>query len=228
MGSCPQTKRTCHSSCGGMSHPLSHTDVRHAGVKAEGGRRMSVKQRHNQRIFSTRIITFAAIMVALSIVLKRFASITLGPDIRFSLGLVPILLASMYTGPAVGACVGVVADIVGMLIGGQGSFHLGITLTETIRGALPAIIVILFAGRIKFPTIVAVAGAEYVFCSLLLQSIWVSHFTGLPYWQQLLVRLPNSTILLVVHIVVLSLLVPVLNRHIPIAFSAARTRYASN
>ena len=64
-----------------MSHPLSHTDVRHAGVKAEGGRRMSVKQRHNQRIFQLGLSPLRRSWSPF-LFLKRFASITLGPDIH--------------------------------------------------------------------------------------------------------------------------------------------------
>lgn len=175
---------------------------------------MSV-QRQNKRVFSTRVIAFAAVLVALSIVLKRFASITIGPDIRFSLGVVPVLLGGLFGGPVLGASVGAIADLLGMLIGGTGGFHLGLTLTEALRGALPGLIVILFKGQLRLPAIITTCVSELVICSLLLQSLWFSMFTGNPYWVQLTLRVPNSLVLFGVYIVVLNMLVPALKKVLP-------------
>jgi ECF transporter S component (folate family) len=75
-----------------------------------------------------RILTFSALLIALTVVFQRIGSITVTPWLRFSLAPVTIMLSGLYGGPLVGGMVGGVSDFVGMLISGQGAFHPGIWL----------------------------------------------------------------------------------------------------
>ncbi|MBR5405982.1 MAG: folate family ECF transporter S component [Oscillospiraceae bacterium] len=64
-----------------------------------------------------RVLTLAAMLVALSIVLGKLLSVTAGP-FRISFENLPVLMAGIFLGPAAGCLTGIVADLVGCLIVG--------------------------------------------------------------------------------------------------------------
>ena len=58
---------------------------------------------------SLRILTFCALLVAMSIVFSRVLSISTG-FLRFNLGSLPVVLAAVLFGPGAGFVVGALAD----------------------------------------------------------------------------------------------------------------------
>lgn len=84
---------------------------------------MSEKQRTKRRtaLFgSLQIMTVAALLAAMSLILGKFLQIPnpFSQIIRISFENLPILLAGICFGPTVGAAVGIVADVVGCLLYG--------------------------------------------------------------------------------------------------------------
>ena len=61
---------------------------------------------------SLRILTFCALLVAMSIVFSRVLSISTG-FLRFNLGSLPVVLAAVLFGPGAGFVVGALADAIG-------------------------------------------------------------------------------------------------------------------
>ncbi|MEW5934858.1 MAG: folate family ECF transporter S component, partial [Bacillota bacterium] len=65
----------------------------------------------------TRLLTWAAMLIALSVVLTRVASVRRpvgGVEaVRIGFGALPILMAGIWGGPVFGFLVGAVADLVG-------------------------------------------------------------------------------------------------------------------
>ena len=85
--------------------------------------------------FSLRLITACAMMTALSVVLNRFCSIhTWGWTIGFAF--VPVALAAIVYGPAAGAVVGALADLIGALLFPFGPYHPGFTVVGALMGAV--------------------------------------------------------------------------------------------
>ena len=70
--------------------------------------------------FSTRTLTYCALLAALSVVLARLIGLMPDASSRFSIEAVPIFLAGMLFGPLPGALVGFVADFVGCLFSAFG------------------------------------------------------------------------------------------------------------
>ncbi len=70
---------------------------------------------HSSR--SVRILTFCALLVAMSIVFSRVLSVSTG-FLRFNLGSLPVVLAAVLYGPWAGFAVGAVADVIGGVLAG--------------------------------------------------------------------------------------------------------------
>ncbi|MGI6546110.1 MAG: folate family ECF transporter S component [Fastidiosipilaceae bacterium] len=185
---------------------------------------MSVNVSSKKTRVAVRVLTFSALLIALTIVFQRIGSITVTPWLRFSLAPLTIMIAGMYGGPIVGGMVGGVSDFLGMLIAGQGAFHPGIMLTAVLRGVLPGLIVILLRGKVNPLSSLLSCLSELVICSLLLQSFWLSQLYGIPYRVQLIQRLATSPLAATVYFLLLLLLVPSLNRVVPTSLSSARGR----
>ncbi|SEK68617.1 folate family ECF transporter S component [Ruminococcus albus] len=73
--------------------------------------------RNNIRVFGTvAVMTASAILATLSIILGKFLSIPVGNSIRIGFENLPIVIASIFFGPVIGATTAVVADIVGCIL----------------------------------------------------------------------------------------------------------------
>lgn len=115
----------------------------------------------------------AALLVAISIILARFASIMIPiagfNALRISFALVPIMLSGIMFGPFVGALTGALADVIGSLLFPMGAFHPGLTLTSALNGAIAGLMFKnLKIHKIKFnfnyanAAIIVILGAVYL------------------------------------------------------------------
>ncbi|MBR6917232.1 MAG: folate family ECF transporter S component [Clostridia bacterium] len=89
----------------------------------------------NKRL-AALIIT--AIFASLSIVLGKFAAISIGDTIRISFENLPIMLASFMFGPIYGAVCGLVADLLGCLLRGYAIIPF-ITVASVVMGVIPGL-----------------------------------------------------------------------------------------
>jgi len=71
------------------------------------------------RKFDTKTLTGCALMVALQVILARFAVLTPNVTTRLSIEAVPVFIAGMLYGPMCGASVGVLAPTLSFLIFGM-------------------------------------------------------------------------------------------------------------
>ncbi len=67
------------------------------------------------RKFDTKTLTGCALMVALQVILARFAVLTPNVTTRLSIEAVPVFIAGMLYGPIPGALVGLAGDVIGCL-----------------------------------------------------------------------------------------------------------------
>lgn len=85
-----------------------------------------------------RTIVFAAVLVAMNLVLSRVLAINIGPTIRITISATPIYLASLWFGPLVGGICGGLGDLLGCLIQGYAPNPL-ILVSSVLSGVLPAV-----------------------------------------------------------------------------------------
>lgn len=82
----------------------------------------------------TRFITYCAIFIAISVMMT---TLRVGP---FSFGGFGIIVAGFLLGPAAGAVVGGVSDIVSFLLRPSGPFNPAFTLTSILTGVIPVLV----------------------------------------------------------------------------------------
>ena len=80
------------------------------------GRVFYMKYSRTQR--GLRLMVFAALLSALSIVCGKYLAFNMGEFLRFSFENLPIIFAGIAFGPIVGAAVGVVSDLLGCVLVG--------------------------------------------------------------------------------------------------------------
>jgi ECF transporter S component (folate family) len=152
---------------------------------------------------NTRQLTNAALLVAVSIILTRLGALMVTNTIRLSFGNIPIYMAGLFFGPAVGGLVGAVADLVGYLVNPFGAaFSPHIFLAAVMRGIVPPLVVraIGHNGRNWHLKIVAaIIGAELV-SGIYLTTVGLSWLYGTPF----LALLPPRLIALCVQVPVYS------------------------
>lgn len=100
------------------------------------------------RRVSARVVTWSAMLIALSVVLTRVASIRIPVGgieaIRIGFGALPILFAGITGGPLLGFLVGALADLVGYGINPMGPYSPLITLSSGLLGLIPGLVMKLF------------------------------------------------------------------------------------
>lgn len=88
------------------------------------------------RRMSVRKLTLGAVLVAMQVILARYAGIQVNEGLRISLETVPIILAGFWLGPVAGMAVGGVADVIGTILSGYGTYFPLLTVGPMLLGAL--------------------------------------------------------------------------------------------
>lgn len=98
-----------------------------------------------RKVFTTKTLTYSAMMVALSVAIN---SLRIG---NVSFGGFPIIFSGLTMGPIVGFVVGGIADIVGFIIrpSASGGFNPLFILTSALTGLIPGVVII--GLKDKFP-----------------------------------------------------------------------------
>lgn len=174
---------------------------------------------------NTQQLVTMALLVALDIVLSRFASLNLW-NTRIGFGFVPVVVAGMLLGPFKAALTAAVADVIGALLFPTGAFFPGFTVTAVLRGIMYGVVLKIvpeqlakkygvasifdapeeFASKFKKDWILLALGTTLVDqlgFGMLLNTLWLSILYGAPYSGLLVSRLPQIGILLPVEFVVL-------------------------
>ncbi|NLL61894.1 MAG: folate family ECF transporter S component [Candidatus Atribacteria bacterium] len=100
---------------------------------------------------SIRNITLVGLLVAMSIVLSRVASIRIPfagvEGVRIGFGKLPIFLASLMLGPLYGGLVGAVADFLGYIIQPIGPYVPHFTIISALCGVIPIMVLRIIKGK---------------------------------------------------------------------------------
>lgn len=152
-----------------------------------------------------RTLCRVAILIALEIVLTRFASFNT-PTLRIGFGFAPIALCGIIYGAPIAATAAGISDVLGAIIFPiGGGIYPPITLTAILTGAVFG----LFLHRKNakfFPNVVLCAICTCFGLSLGLNSYWLSLLTGTPYVALLATRIIQAAFMFTVQLVMLPLL----------------------
>lgn len=92
----------------------------------------------------SRAISVTGLLMALSVILSRFASLRLAiggiEGIRIGIGGLPNMIAGIVLGPWYGFAAGALSDILGMAISPMGAYMPHFTLTSALFGAIPGMV----------------------------------------------------------------------------------------
>lgn len=131
-----------------------------------------------------RVMIAAALLCALSIIFGKYLAFNVTGSIRFSLENLPILLAGVYFGPLVGGIVGVAADLIGCMLVGYTPIPL-VTVGAVVVGATSGAVVRYICprrpDRIGTPWVFVPVMTAHALGSVLVKSIGLSHYTGVPF-----------------------------------------------
>lgn len=143
------------------------------------------------------------LLIAIQVVLARFAAIPVGDMMRFSTSFIPVVIAARKFGILASTAVYGLGDLIGALVFPTGgAFFPGYTLTAIIVGFIFG----LFLRPVKSEETATQRNIKIilsVFCtqlagSFLLNSFWRSFQTNVPYDAVLLTRLPQCLVSLVI------------------------------
>ena len=95
---------------------------------------------------NAKLIVNMAMLIALSIILKRFMTIPLPVGI-LNFGGFPIIFSGLFLGPYAGAITGILSDITGYMIFPRGPYIPIFTITSMLIGLLPPLIITLIKKR---------------------------------------------------------------------------------
>ncbi|MDK2901107.1 MAG: riboflavin transporter [Thermosediminibacterales bacterium] len=151
---------------------------------------------------STQKLVYMAFFSSLSIILTRFASFRffIGSieGIRIGFGGLPIVFSGILFGPAAGAIVGGVSDVLGFMLDPvkTGTFLPQITAVSILRGLIPPLVLRMFGKNIRFSVfpIVTALTVESVVTSIILMPLILYSAFGIPVLATIIPRIISQII----------------------------------
>ena len=170
---------------------------------------------------SLQIMTVAALLAAMSLILGKFLQIPnpFSQIIRLSFEILPILLAGICFGPVVGAAVGVVADVVGCLLYGY-SINPVVTLGAGMVGLVSGLVATYIVKRPRWLSCALATALAHLTGSVVIKSIglasWYLSKYDMGLAELMLWRLLTYSVIGVLEgtLIVLLLKVPAISSHI--------------
>lgn len=162
-------------------------------------------------------ITKIAILAALSVVFRRYFTVTIPVNKKIGIGYIPIMIAGILYGPTLGGLTGGLADVVGMLLNPDGVFHPGFTLSAILIGVGAGIIShMVFKENYKNKiTWISILSSAFTFMvvRLLIDSIWLTHLYSNPYIFYVVGNIPKNIVETILNAIILIILVPRIEKY---------------
>lgn len=165
---------------------------------------MQKNTNHRKKVVfgSLKVMVAAALLAAMSIVCGKYLKIPVGDIMRFSFENLPILLAGMAFGSAVGVITGVLADLVGCLMVGY-AINPIVTLGAAAIGLLGGLV---YKLCVKLPlmlrTLVTVVSSHLV-GSVIIKTFGLAKFYSIPFFELMLWRTLNYVIVAALEFVII-------------------------
>jgi ECF transporter S component (folate family) len=150
-------------------------------------------QNFNVRVFrSLRIMIVAAILAAMSIIFGKYLKIPVGDVIRISFENLPLIMAGIFFGPAVGLVTGVVADVTGCLMAGY-AINPVITAGAAVIGLVSGLVSHYIIKKPLWLKVASSVAASHILGSVIVKTIGLSAWYNMPFITLMLWRLLTYT-----------------------------------
>ncbi|MBQ3956814.1 MAG: folate family ECF transporter S component [Clostridia bacterium] len=171
-----------------------------------------------KKLFPLRTAVTLAMLTALAVVLDRFVPVVFTDSIKVTLTFVPAVIAAILYGPAGGATVWGLADLIGAILFPRGAYFPGFTVTAALKGAcfgwflyrLDPIKGFFYWLDPKY--LLHVLPSSFIVnfvIGLAVDTLWISIISGSKtYWGFFVSRIPAFAALFIMNLV----LIPVLQR----------------
>lgn len=143
---------------------------------------------------STKMVLIA-LLVALNIILVRFASINLGPLLRINFGFITIVIMGILFGPRSAALGAALADFIGAIVFPTGGAYFpGFTLSALVTGYIYG--KMLFGHKLSISRIVLSNLLVILIVQLFLNPLWLSLLSGKAFIVLISARVVKSLVML--------------------------------
>ena len=145
-------------------------------------------------------------LTAGAVVLDRFVPVVFTDSLKVTLTFVPVLVAAILYGPAGGAVVWGLADLIGAILFPRGVYFPGFTITSALKGALFGW-VLARDGAKFFPHAVIPTAVNNFVIGLLIDTLWIAIlYSSKTYWAYFLSRIPQFIVIAALNLVFIPLL----------------------
>ena len=159
--------------------------------------------------FDTRTMTTIALLIAMTVFLARFCSISAW-NIRIGFSFLPVAVAAILFGMKEACAVAALSDIIGTILFPVGPYFPGFTLTAFLTGIIYAV----FLHKKQTPLrILGCVAINQLFLSLFLNSFWISIWYSSPYLPLLATRSVQTFVVGIAQFLMLGVVSKVLSVH---------------
>ncbi len=164
-------------------------------------------------------LVLSAILCAVSVVLSRFLSFNVW-NLSVGISFLPIMLAALVCGPLWGGVCGGLADLIGALLFPFGTYFPGFTAVAFLSGVIFGLIGTIDR-KTKNPVmqillLAVIILAKELFCTLALNTLWISILYGTAYEAVLITRVPLAAAMFVIQTVsallICKLILPIIKK----------------
>ncbi|WP_432642605.1 folate family ECF transporter S component [Acidaminococcus sp.] len=156
-------------------------------------------------------ITMIGFCVAMEVILARFLSLHTW-NLKIGFSFLPVVAAAYWGGPMAGGLTGALGDLIGALLFPVGAYFPGFTLSAFLDGAVYGTV---FRKGIGKKQILLAVLIVQLGISLLLNTFWLTVLFQVSWKSLVLLRLFQCTTGIAIKFLVLHLVFPVLQRHLP-------------
>ena len=155
-----------------------------------------------------RAMVVCAMLTAVAVVLDRFVPALFTDTYKITFTFVPVVVAAILYGPAGGAAVWGLADLIGALLFPRGIYFPGFTITSTLKGALYGWFLSRKNARF-FPDVVIPTAVNNFVIGLCIDTLWIAIlYSSKTYLGYFVGRIPQFIAITVMNLV----LIPVLQK----------------
>ena len=148
------------------------------------------KRKNEEKIFT---LVCLALLTAMQIVIARILVIPLSESLRISFSFIPVVIAARRFGIMGAVTVYGLGDFIGAVaFPTTGAYFPGFTLTAVISGAIYGIFLGKKTGKLR---IILSVLCSQVFCTVLLNSFWISFQYGAPFGATALARIGQAAVM---------------------------------
>lgn len=156
-------------------------------------------------------ITMIGFCVAMEVILARFLSLHTW-NLKIGFSFLPVVAAAYWGGPMAGGLTGALGDLIGALLFPVGAYFPGFTLSAFLDGAVYGAV---FRKGIGKKQILLAVLIVQLGISLLLNTFWLTVLFQVSWKSLVLLRLFQCTTGIVIKFLLLNLVFPVLQKHLP-------------